>query len=347
MPVKLEIINPIKYKGWDNLILSTSGYSFFHSSAWAKVLNESYGYKPYYFTLINNGEMKVLIPFMEVKSIFTGKKGISLPFSDFCEPVIHEKKNFNGIFNLLIEYGKKLKWKSIEIRDGNIFAQDLPPIAYYYQHSLDLSINNYEQIFSGFRESTKRNIKKAVHEDVKVNILYSLEAIDEFYRLNCMTRKTHGLPPQPYYFFKKVYEHIIAQKMGFIALASYNETVIAGAVYFHFGTNAIYKYGASDMNYQHLRANNLIMWEAIKWYSQNGYKSFSFGRTEPDNSGLLQFKEGWGATQQLIKYYKYDLKNEIFIQESPIISSTYNKIFNKMPIPLLRFAGSVLYKYVG
>ena len=348
MTIELEIINPLNYKGWDNLVLSKRGYSIFHSSAWAKVLHESYGYKPLYFTLIKNGRMDDLIPFMEVKSILTSKKGVSLPFSDYCNPIIKDGINTpQELLNYIISYGKKLGWKSIEIRNGNIFAQNLPPAAYYYQHTLDLSINNDEQIFSNFRDSTKRNIKKAIREGANVAICDSLNSINEFYQLNCQTRKEHGLPPQPYHFFKKIYEHIISKKLGFVVLASYNNKVIAGAVYFHFGANAIYKYGASMKEYQNLRVNNLIMWEAIKWYSQNGYKNFSFGRTEPENHGLLQFKEGWGAKEEIIKYYKYDLRKGEFVKDSSRVTGLHNKIFNRMPMPLLRIIGTVLYKYMG
>ena len=347
MTIELEIINPLNYKGWDNLVLSKRGYSIFHSSSWAKVLHESYGYKPLYFTLINSGRMDALIPFMEVKSILTSKKGVSLPFSDYCVPIIPENNGFGEIFTFLIESGKKFGWKSIEIRNGNIFAQDLLPAAYYYQHTLDLSINNDEQIFSNFRGSTKRNIKKAIREGAKATMCDSLNSINEFYQLNCQTRKEHGLPPQPYHFFKKIYEHIISKRLGFVALASYNNKVIAGAVYFHFGTNAIYKYGASMKEYQNLRVNNLIMWEAIKWYSQNGYKNFSFGRTEPENLGLLQFKEGWGAKEEIIKYYKYDLRRGEFVKDFSRVTGLHNKIFNRMPMPLLRIIGTVLYKHMG
>ena len=30
----IQIINPVEYEDWDNLILSHPDYSFFHSSAW-------------------------------------------------------------------------------------------------------------------------------------------------------------------------------------------------------------------------------------------------------------------------------------------------------------------------
>ncbi len=175
----------------------------------------------------------------------------------------------------------------------------------------------------------------------------SLEAVQVFYRLNCITRKRHGLPPQPWHFFKSVYDHVISKGHGMVALAYHKGEPIAGAIYFHFGKKALYKYGASDKRHQNLRANDLIMSEAIKWYNKNKYENFSFGRTDPNNSGLMQFKAGWGARERIIKYYKYDLKKNAFIKAAPHPKRIYNGVFNNTPIPLLKIFGSVLYKHMG
>ena len=88
------------------------------------------------------------------------------------------------------------------------------------------------------------------------------------------------------------------------------------------------------------------MWEAIKWYAQNGFKVFGFGRTEPENQGLLQFKRGWGAKEETLNYYKYDLMQDSFVAEKPKIKSSYG-FFRIMPSPILRFTGNILYRHVG
>ncbi len=137
------------------------------------------------------------------------------------------------------------------------------------------------------------------------------------------------------------FEKVISAKHGFVALASHSSQVVAGAVFFLFGSRAIFKYGASDRNYQHLRANNLVMWEAIKWCTANGFKSLSFGRTQPENKGLLQFKRGWGTRERRIYYYSYDLKSNQFITQKKTFKSSYN-IFKLLPEPILKLAGNVL-----
>ncbi len=346
MDFKLEVVNPVDYPKWDNLLLSSRDYSFFHSSYWAKVLYESYNYQPVYFTLMNEGKLSALIPVMSIKSILTGKRGVSLPFTDCCEPIILDKVQYQAAIRSLIEYGKSAAWKYIEIRGGTELSQNMTSASFYYGHTLELA-KDAETLYANFRDSNKRNINKALKQGVRVNIHFTPESIEEFSRLNRMTRKEHGLPPQPDYFFDNVYKHIISKEQGIVVLASYNNVTIAGAVYFHFGNRAVYKYGASDKRYQCLRANNLVMWEAIKWYSNNGYKLLCFGRTEPENAGLRQYKNGWGTQEHVINYYKYDLKRDKFVTGKALINRIFRRVFRILPIPIAQIVGSTLYRYVG
>jgi hypothetical protein len=96
---------------------------------------------------------------MEVRSVLTGKRGVSLPFTDYCELIISDKDSFQASLNRLIEYGKKARWKSIEMRSGNTLPQDIPLSSFYYGHTLELSkdktsmtqqaIGDIENPFSG------------------------------------------------------------------------------------------------------------------------------------------------------------------------------------------------------
>ena len=346
MKIDIEVINPISYKDWDQLLLSTEQYSFFHSSAWAKVLYDSYNYSPQYLFSLQENKINLLIPFMNISSSLTGKRGVCLPFTDYCDPIINCDIT-DDIFPYIIEYAKKSRWKYLEIRGGDSLFSNVKPSSYFYGHTLLLSEDD-DQLFSKFSKNTKRNIKKALgNNDLKIILSNSLESIQEYFNLHCITRKRHGLPPQPFYFFKNIHEHILSKNSGFVVLASYKNVVVGGAVYFHFGNNAIYKYGASNLDYKEIKPNNLIMWEAIKWYSQNGYKHFCFGRTDPENSGLRRFKTGWGTEEKVINYYKYELKSNAFVSDMNLVSNIQSQLFKKMPRSLLKIIGNKFYKYVG
>jgi GNAT acetyltransferase-like protein len=343
--MSIKRINPSQYPVWDDLLLSSDISSFFHTAGWSSVLAESYAFTPIFFTQIDNGGLSGLIALMEVNSPLTGKRGVSLPFTDQCEPIADDRSSFNVLFNEVVTYGQKVGWKTIELRGGHSFLCEKKPAATFLTHCLELN-KTEKQLLASFRGSTKRNIKKAQKNGVIVNGHHSAAATTEFYRLNCLTRKDHGLPPQPNGFFQNLNDHIISKKKGRIFLAKYSGKTIAGAVFTIFGNKAIYKYGASDRKYQHLRANNLIMWEAIREYAAGNCSILGLGRTEPEHAGLLQFKRGWGTREKPIYYYKYDLNQNDFVTDNSKIKSSY-PIFTKMPIPMLKLIGRLLYRHIA
>lgn len=346
MPPEIRIINPIHYPEWEFLIRDGEGAVFSNTAAWARTLCEAYHYTPLYFSMFEDNRLSALIPVIEVRSRLTGLRGVSLPFTDCCMPIIHNEDSFRYLFNYIVLCGQARGWKYFELRAGVPYLKDKDPAVTYFAHELCLA-HDGEELYSRFRESTKRNVRRAMEKGVTVRFCTSSEAMTEYYKLHCITRKRHHIPPQPLTFFQKMQKNIISGGQGYILLAEYQDRVVAGAVFFHFGRNASFKYGASDMRYQKVRANNLIMWEAIKHYSHHGYERLCFGRTDRDNHGLRQYKLGWGASESIIKYHIYDLKKNVFVKDSRKILPLYKIAFSKMPLSLLRLSGRLLYRHIG
>ncbi len=345
MNIDLEIINPLEYPGWDELLRSRD-CSFFHSSHWARVLHDSYGYRPSYFAVVSHGELTACIPVMEVRSILTGTRGVSLPFTDYCIPLVPAGFSLNDLFGNLVQYGIKSGWQSIEMRGGQMLPQGWPSSSHYFGHTLDL-LPEDENLFPTFKDSTRRNIRKAQREGVTIIMSTASDGMEEFYRLNCLTRKAHGLPPQPLHFFRNIHDHVLSKGHGFIALARLKGNVVAGAVFFQFGKRALYKYGASDRRYLHVRPNDLVMWEAIRWCRSHGHTTLCFGRTEPENEGLRDFKLGWGTHESMIRYSKFDIQKDRFLERGSDGQGFPAAVFRRMPLPFLKFIGRALYRHVG
>jgi hypothetical protein len=387
--MEIIIVNPIDYPGWDEQILRLPGATFFHSAAWAKVLADSYGYNPLYFVAHDGGTICGCLPVMEVDSFLTGRRGVSLPFTDFCQPLTANDHQFAALLNRAVDHGRARGWKSLELRGGEEFLTGISPSSSYFLHTLSLqpstfnlqqvspqpslpfpvcnskslpapfggdavpapnpqpATRNPQQILASFRESTRRNIRKASGSGVSLQIMTTEESVRQFCRLNQVTRRDHGLPPQPHRFFEEVYDHIISKGFGFVVIAFCDERPIAGSIYFHLGRTAIYKYGASHKAWQHLRANNLVMWEAINWYAANGYEMLSFGRTDLHHDGLRQFKMGWGVAEEPLRYYRYSMKTNRFVCDAEKTSEMSGKVVSMVPLPILRAVGAVLYRHIG
>lgn len=339
-------MNPLQFRNWNELLLESGEYSIFHTANWARTLHEAYGFKPRYFAELAGGKLTALVPVMEVKSILTGCRGVSLPFSDFCEPILPQGVVQEALTESIVSHGQSAGWKFLELRGDRGPADDTPGYRQYYTHTLNLAVGG-ARLYGGLRDSTRRNIGKASRAGVSVRKGTSREYLEVFYRLHCVTRKYHGVPPQPYRFFEKLHEHLISKDMGTVFLADHNGGCIAGALFLHCGNKVLYKFGASARKCQHLRANNLIMWEAIRSFSSDGFEHFSFGRTEPDNNGLRQFKNGWGGDEQLLRYYRYDIRRQQYVPDSTSGADHFSALFAKMPLPLLKTMGKYLYRHMG
>jgi len=343
--MKVEIVNPVDCPAWDARVLALENYSFFHTSHWSKVLCNTYKFSPAYFVLSEDGKMLALMPMVEIRSILTGRRGVSLAFSDYCEPIAADRSAFDLLLAQVIHYAKVSGWKYIELRGGQKYLSDAPTSAQFLGHALVLT-SNLEELLSRFRSNTRWSIRKATQEGVQVRTGNNLECVEEFYRLHCMTRKRHGIPPQPFHFFRNIHECILDNNLGYVVLAYYKSRNIAGAVFFHFGNKAVYKYSASDFNYRQVCANNLVLWEAIKLYASAGFTELCLGRTDPGNNGLQYYKNGWNTVQKKISYFTYDIKQGRFVGKEKKQHDISTLLMQKCPLTVLKTSGQILYKHM-
>ena len=336
--------NPLDSPGWDKLVLSHPDACFFHGSAWARVLQESYGYRPFYFATFDDHRLMTLLPTMEVNSWLTGRRGVSLPFTDSCPPLVSFATAPGSLFDQVIACGRARGWRYWQGRSARKLFSWAPASLAFYGHTLNLSVGE-DQLFANLHSSVRRAIRKARKDGVQVELSRSLEALKAYYALHCLTRQRQGLPPQPFRFFESLHRHVLSANLGQVSLARCGGKAIAGAVFFHFGRQTIYKYAASDMAFQSARGANLVLWEAIRWYASQGSWQLDLGRTERANDGLRRFKLGWGTEEHLIEFIRYDLRKRRFVLENDVTLGWHNGAFSRLPLSLSRIIGACLYRH--
>ena len=344
--LEAKLVDPLCDSDWDRIVLSHDKSSFFHSAAWAEVLVKTYGHKPFYFQFVRRGETVALIPLMEVRSPFTGKRGICLPFSDSCDPLTFDEYETGIGIQKLVELARERNWKYFEVRGGGFLDDEAGPVATFYGHKLDLR-SGLGELAKRFKSSARSAIRKGERSALVTQPDRSRAAIIEFYELHVRTRRRHGIPPQPVSFFLNIHESIIKRGLGFVILARYQSKPVAAAVFFQLGKKALYKYAASDETLQELRGNNVVVWEGMRFLVQEGAETLHFGRTSLDNSGLRKFKLAWGAEEEIIKYFRFETVAGAWVSARNRGSPGFHKkIFSRLPLALNRLAGSMLYPHL-
>lgn len=342
----IQLLDPITNPQWDSLVTTNTHASFFHGGAWAKVLHGSYGHRPFYLGRIVNGRLESLLAIMEVSSPLTGRRGVSLPFTDYCGVLSDDRTSADGLFQAAVRIGAERGWHYLECRSVSAEWRGSQPSLAFWSHVVDLR-GSEGTLFGRLESSVRRGIRKAETARLQVAFLDDEAAMRTFFALHSQTRQRHGLPPQPYRFFDNITRHVLQADRGFIAVARLGETPIAAAVFFHQGKEAVYKFGASDYTFQQMRPNNLLMWEAIRKCSGLGLERLHMGRTSLGHEGLRRFKLGFGAHEEQIEYAKFDFKTRSFVSETDHVEGWFNHVFRAMPAPLLRFSGKVLYPHLS
>ena len=341
----LRIVDPTLDPAWDALLWTHPNATFFHSSAWARTLRGAYGFQCRYIVATDSGELRGLLPLMEARSWLRGTRGVALPFTDECAPLVSRGITAESLFEVAASEGRSRRWKHLEVRGGQEQFEGAPEAVSFYGHTLGLN-SRAETVFDQFDDSVQRALRKAERNGVSVEFGTDLNSVSAYYRLHCRTRTRLGAPPQPFRFFQSLWENVLNKGHGFVALARHEGRPIAGAVFFRFARQAIYKFSASDERFQDLRGPNLVVWHSIRRLIDAGVMELDFGKTSCSNEGLRRFKRQWGAQERPIRYFRYSFSQKSFVKIDDLAAGAQARLFALMPVVLSRWVGRAVYPHL-
>ena len=299
--------DPLIDSRWDIFLAKHARASLFHSSPWLKALQQTYGYSATGFTTSAPGqELESAIVFCRVESWLTGRRLVSLPFSDHCEPLVDRPEDLAAIVACLEEELRTKKWNYAEIRslsESAIPSSLCLTRTQYSFHEIDLQ-PPLAAIFASFhKDSIQRKIRRAEREKLCYDEGTSDKLLDEFYQLLTTTRRRHHVPPQSKAWFKNLRACF---KDDFkIRIARKDGKALATMLTLRHKDALVYKYGGSDVDHNNLGPMHLLYWMAIQDAKALGLRYFDLGRTDAGQSGLITFKNRWGAKQLPLTYSRH------------------------------------------
>lgn len=347
MPAIPHFFDPLSDRRWDSFVSSEPRSSAFHSKAWLLALNRTYQYQPVAFTTSAPGEaLQNAIVFCRVKSWITGKRLVSLPFSDHCEPLVAGVEQLNS---LLVPARKELQGgeiKYVDIRPLSLeFTEGLADAESYFLHVLDLRPPVEELYKKLHGDSIRRKIQRAEREKLELEIGSSEAILAEFYNLHVITRQRQQLPPHPLAWFRNVLACLGEDAQ--IRITRKDGVAIASIFSIAHKQKMVYKYGCSDAHSHNLGGMQFVFWDLIRKAKENGFTELDFGRSECSNTGLVTFKDRWGGRRQTIRYLRYPHRVAAPDGNPSIFMDLGKKVFSRCPQSVLRLAGNLLYPHVG
>ena len=343
MSPSVHVLDPLTDTRWDAFLDQHLLASVFHSRGWLDALKRTYGYEPFVLTTSAQGPLENGLALCRV-STWLSRRLVSLPFSDYCEPLVDRPEDLSAMLEFLAGEMERQRWRSLELRPRQIVPEGLAKGARYCLHTLDLT-RPAEQLFSSFHaSSTQRAIRRAEREGLSYEAGTSEELLSAFYTLLRLTRRRHGLPPQPLAWFRNLVASI-GDRLT-IHLASKDGRPVAGILTLSFKKTMVYKYGGSDAAYHPMGGMPFLFWRAIQGAKAQGFDTLDLGRSDLDQPGLIAFKDHLGAARSELTYYTRPALRQAEGHADPL-ARLARRVVPLLPDAALDLTGRLLYRHLG
>jgi len=347
-PMTVYAIDPLTDERWREFLHTHPAASVFHTPEWLGSLQKTYGYEPVAFTTTSTDfPLANGILFCRISRLFGGRRLVSLPYSDHCEPLVENAQNLDVLMDHLRNSVRQGDWNSVEIRMPDCSQpkpQDFDSDTNFYFHKLDLRPDLDHLLGNFHKDCIQRKVNRAIREELRYEQGISNALLDTFYRLLVMTRRRHGLPPQPLSWFRNLIDGF-GDKIK-IRVALKHGRPVASILTLQYKKTLIYKYSCSDHSLSHLGGTQFLIWKAIQEAKALGLEELDMGRSDCANAGLVKFKDRWGATRMQMIYEWYPSRRRSYRLEA-VLSRLGKAIFPYVPDGLLTMSGRLLYRYIG
>jgi len=100
-------------------------------------------------------------------------------------------------------------------------------------------------------------------------------------------------------------------------------------------------------NYKYMFTEDILFWKAITDACAEGRTAFDFGRSDPDQTGLLTFKDRWGAARVPVSYWRCPASRTAASPLRRWVDACASRAFFHAPDGIRVAAGTLLYKHIG
>jgi hypothetical protein len=344
--VLVHTLNPLDDSRWATFAEAHPQSSIFHTTPYLDALRRTYGYQPVvYTTSPPGGPLANGIVLCRVSSWLTGSRLVSVPFADHCEPLVSGARDRAAIVAAIQKTVSEEKLKYAQIRaiqpDLDQAVSERRSFAF---HTLDLT-PPIDQLYAAcHRTAIRQPVRRAERDGVCHVSGRSEELLRHFYALLVVTRRRHGLPPQPMSWFGNL-AACLGDRLT-VHLASREGQPLAAILTLRHRNVLVYKYGASDERFHHFGAMPFLLWKAMLDAKDRGLSLFDLGRTDADNAGLATFKERLGATRSTLTYLRWAGTGRRISREEPRVPGAA-RVLARLPDELLVAAGKLFYRHMG
>jgi hypothetical protein len=190
---------------------------------------------------------------------------------------------------------------------------------------VDLMVDE-ETLWKNLEKSNRNSITRARREHVEICRTNKEEDLESFYKIYNETMDRRKAKKM--YYFPREFYNLLFDLLGENAnlfVAKVNDRVICASLFVGEENLVHYYLSGTSQEFRSVGANNLLLYEAILWARQQGYKIFNLGGGYKTGDSLFKFKSTF--SKSTAKFYTYrKIHNEPRYNELCKAWENYNRL---------------------
>lgn len=338
----VHLLQPGEAKRWDEFVLSCPEATFFHRAGWQTVMESGLGHRTWYLYFESEGEIRGVLPLVEINSRLFGHSLSSLPFCVYGGIAAGSAPVRDTLDLAAQKLAARLRVDYLEYRNLKPQHADWPVKDLYMTFRKEMA-SEAEQNMNAIPRKQRAMVRKGIKAGLE-----SVIDTDTGRFFSAYSASVHrlGTPVFSRSYFRLLKE-VFADDCELMIILKEGRTV-AGVMSFYFRDEVLPYYGGGTGEARDVAGNDFMYWELMRRACERGYKIFDFGRSKR-NSGSFDFKKNWGFEPQPL-YYEYQLHRASGVPDHNPLNPKYRlfiKAWQNLPLPLANFLGPHIVRNLG
>ena len=333
---------------WDAFVHSRPDATFFHLSAWRKVIEAAFAHRTHYLAAEQDGAIVGVLPLVQVRTRLFGHMLVSNPFCVYGGPLAANAEAARALADYAAELRVKLGAGGCEFR----FLQDLPAdwLTEEWQPRDALYVT-FRRAITGDDDANLKSIPRKQRAVVRKGIERGLTAttdrnVDQLYAIYARSVRNLGTPVFARRYFR-ILADTFASSMDIITVRN-TGAAVASVMNFYWRDEVIPYYGGGTDAARSCQGNDFMYWEVMRQAAARGCRLFDFGRSK-QGTGAFAFKKNWGFTPARLPYRILVAPGQAIPEVNPLNPKYRLMIaaWKRLPLPVANLIGPVLVRGVG
>lgn len=284
---------------WDGFVAAHPEATFFHLSAWQRILAKTFKHRPCYVLAERGGLICGVLPLVEVKTLLFGHTFVSTPFCVQGGPLSEDPETEAALIGYAAAMMDARGAESCELRsdldetsDPSIWRRT-PPLYDRFRKRLP---NEEAPAFKAIPRKQRAVVRKALDAGLKAR---DDRSVEPFFSLYAESVHRLGTPVFPRRYVAALLEAFPANVE--IMTILHDNDPICGVLSFTFREQVLPYYAGGGARAREFGGHDFMYWMLMRSAISRGLTVFDFGRSKV-GSGAHKFKRNWGFVPEPLEY---------------------------------------------